>query len=252
MSPVKEYHPIAFRILRLLRYVPFAHNLARRMFVYRRQSLETELFGIKFPNPVGVASGLDRKGEYYNDLALFGPGFVEIGPARNAVKIVRNLADNPPRGIVPIVVVGGHHSDAYVKEVEKDFALVYDFGAVIALALPLVGYAQLIDRIMTVRRYNDVYRPVMVKISQNMEASEIETVVRYSLLAGVDAVEAPENHLDAVLAIAGGIVPVVAEADVSNIAHARELLSKGVTLISLSTGLIKNGPSFVRRILKTL
>ena len=245
-------HSFAFSVLRFLRHVPGAHALARLFYVYKHPSLETELFGLKFRNPIGVASGLDRKGEYYNDLAIFGPGYVEIGPARNTSRIVRNLMNCPPRDIVSVIVLGGLHSDSYGPELEKDFALVYDFADVVALALPLVGYEEIIDRAMTVRRYNEAYRPIMVKISEQMPASDIEEVVRYSLLAGVDAIETSELHLDAVLSIARDIVPVVAEADVSSLPHAAALLSKGVSLISLSTGLVKNGPSFVKHILKSL
>ena len=35
--------------------------------------------GISFPNPVGLAAGLDKNGEYINALAALGFGFVEIG-----------------------------------------------------------------------------------------------------------------------------------------------------------------------------
>lgn len=35
--------------------------------------------GISFPNPVGLAAGLDKSGEYINALAALGFGFIEIG-----------------------------------------------------------------------------------------------------------------------------------------------------------------------------
>lgn len=72
-------HNILFSLLSFLRYVPFARSIIRT--VYRRDSSTTsrEVFGIHFPNPVGLAGGLDKNGEYYNDLANFGFGFVEIG-----------------------------------------------------------------------------------------------------------------------------------------------------------------------------
>ncbi|MEO5693402.1 MAG: quinone-dependent dihydroorotate dehydrogenase [Usitatibacter sp.] len=37
------------------------------------------VFGINFPNPVGVAAGLDKNGEYIDALAALGFGFLEIG-----------------------------------------------------------------------------------------------------------------------------------------------------------------------------
>jgi dihydroorotate dehydrogenase len=37
------------------------------------------VFGIEFPNPVGLAAGLDKNGEYIDGLAALGFGFLEIG-----------------------------------------------------------------------------------------------------------------------------------------------------------------------------
>ena len=38
-----------------------------------------EVMGLKFPNPVGLAAGLDKKGDYIDGLARLGFGFIEIG-----------------------------------------------------------------------------------------------------------------------------------------------------------------------------
>jgi len=37
------------------------------------------IMGIKFPNPVGLAAGLDKNGDYFNALGSLGFGFIEIG-----------------------------------------------------------------------------------------------------------------------------------------------------------------------------
>ncbi len=39
----------------------------------------TEVMGIRFPNAVGLAAGLDKNGDYFNALGQLGFGFVEIG-----------------------------------------------------------------------------------------------------------------------------------------------------------------------------
>ncbi|UPG87094.1 quinone-dependent dihydroorotate dehydrogenase [Luteibacter aegosomatis] len=41
--------------------------------------LPVTVFGIRFPNPVGLAAGLDKNGEHLDGLAAMGFGFVEIG-----------------------------------------------------------------------------------------------------------------------------------------------------------------------------
>ena len=38
-----------------------------------------ELLGLTFPNPVGLAAGLDKNGDYINALGALGFGFIEIG-----------------------------------------------------------------------------------------------------------------------------------------------------------------------------
>jgi dihydroorotate dehydrogenase len=37
------------------------------------------VMGIRFPNPVGLAAGLDKNGDYFNALGSLGFGFIEIG-----------------------------------------------------------------------------------------------------------------------------------------------------------------------------
>src|SRR5690349_7532608 len=45
----------------------------------RPAPLPTEVFGLRFDNPVGLAAGLDKNGAYIDALAALGFGFVEVG-----------------------------------------------------------------------------------------------------------------------------------------------------------------------------
>jgi dihydroorotate dehydrogenase len=45
----------------------------------REQSQPVHCMGLEFPNPVGVAPGLDKNGDYFEALGSLGFGFVEIG-----------------------------------------------------------------------------------------------------------------------------------------------------------------------------
>lgn len=49
------------------------------LFSSERVSDPVEVFGLKFPNAVGLAAGLDKNGDYFNALGTLGFGFVEIG-----------------------------------------------------------------------------------------------------------------------------------------------------------------------------
>lgn len=72
-------HNILFSLLSFLRHVPFARSIIRAIYKKDVPTQTKEVFGIRFPNPVGLAGGLDKNGEFYNDMANFGFGFVEIG-----------------------------------------------------------------------------------------------------------------------------------------------------------------------------
>ena len=72
-------HNLTLRSLRFLGKIPFARALVRLFFKRSYPSLEREVFGLRFPNPVGLAGGLDKNAECYNELSDFGFGFVEIG-----------------------------------------------------------------------------------------------------------------------------------------------------------------------------
>lgn len=65
-----------------------AHGLAIRALKYGLAGkaadapdpiLRTRLFGLDFPNPIGIAAGFDKHGEVPNQLLVLGFGFVEIG-----------------------------------------------------------------------------------------------------------------------------------------------------------------------------
>ena len=49
------------------------------LFFGKKKLLSTRVMGIDFPNPVGLAAGLDKNGDYYSALSSCGFGFVEIG-----------------------------------------------------------------------------------------------------------------------------------------------------------------------------
>ncbi len=51
----------------------------RRIYKVENPKLERELFGLKFPNPVGLAAGFDKDAKLYKELSNLGFGFIEIG-----------------------------------------------------------------------------------------------------------------------------------------------------------------------------
>lgn len=108
-----------------------------------------KVMGLDFPNPVGVAAGLDKNGEYLQSLAALGFGFIEIGtvtprpqpgnpqprlfriPQANAIinrlgfnnqgvdKLVANVRDANYHGILGINI--GKNFDTPMEQAANDY-----------------------------------------------------------------------------------------------------------------------------------
>ncbi len=72
-------HHISFFGIKIFMKIPGVKYLIKQNFNVKSKSLEREIFGIKFPNPVGLAAGFDKNAELFNELSHFGFGFIEIG-----------------------------------------------------------------------------------------------------------------------------------------------------------------------------
>ena len=72
-------HNMTLRMLRFLRRIPLLPGLIRLFYKCESPTLKRNVMGLDFPNPVGLAAGIDKNGDYYNELAWFGFSFVEIG-----------------------------------------------------------------------------------------------------------------------------------------------------------------------------
>lgn len=77
-DPEKIHHFI-FSFLKLISKIPFVPFIFRSLFVMKDKRLEREVFGLEFPNPVGLAAGFDKDAKLYKELSNLGFGFIEIG-----------------------------------------------------------------------------------------------------------------------------------------------------------------------------
>lgn len=68
-------HAAVCRLVRL----PLASRIMGMWYRFEHPSLQREVLGIRFKNPVGVAAGFDKNGELVNPLGDLGFGFIEIG-----------------------------------------------------------------------------------------------------------------------------------------------------------------------------
>jgi len=140
-------HRIAFRSLDWLDRLGAAPLLAARA-----PALPTRVMGLDFPNPVGLAAGLDKNGEHLDALGRLGFGFLEIGavtlrpqpgnprprlfrlPAAEALinrlgfnsdgveRVARNLAATRYRGILGVNI--GRNFDTPNERAAEEYAEV--------------------------------------------------------------------------------------------------------------------------------
>ena len=77
-SPESVHH-LVFKLIKVFNNIPILKQIIRSFYVVNHPSLQRELFGLKFTNPVGLAAGFDKDAKLFNELADFGFGFIEIG-----------------------------------------------------------------------------------------------------------------------------------------------------------------------------
>ena len=322
-------HNLTLGALKILRFIPFARSFVRLVYKCDSPELEREVFGLRFKNPVGLAGGLDKNGEFYNDLANFGFGFVEIGsltpepqpgnPRPRLFRIIRDRAIINRMGINnkgvrnavehlkrerPNVLIAGNISkntssinDDAAKDYESAFALLYDFVDmfVINISCPNVSglsdlqdvsfLSDILDKLLDLRMYFDEYRPILIKVSPDIPHQQLDEIIDYALMSGVDGVVAgnttrsrdgltlPQEKIEEIgnggmsgaplfsksidlvryiSAKSKGKLPIIGVGGIMSGAQAKEMLDAGASLVEIYSGFIYEGPSLIKRIKKTI
>ena len=75
----EKVHYFTFSLIRFVSKIPGFPALFKSLYEVKDSRLETEVFGLKFKNPVGLAAGFDKDAKLYKELSNFGFAFIEIG-----------------------------------------------------------------------------------------------------------------------------------------------------------------------------
>lgn len=75
----EKVHYLTANGLAFSHQVPPVKDIIRRSFSIESTSLERNVFGLTFPNPVGLAAGFDKDARWIEALESLGFGFIEIG-----------------------------------------------------------------------------------------------------------------------------------------------------------------------------
>lgn len=75
----EQVHEWAVRGLESLQSAPMLLSLFRKFTAVENPGLAVSLWGLSFPNPVGLAAGFDKNAVIYPALSALGFGFIEVG-----------------------------------------------------------------------------------------------------------------------------------------------------------------------------
>ena len=328
--PPETAHHLTFALLRRFRRIPGVKALNRFLFRHDRPALRREVFGLDFPNPVGLAAGLDKNGELYNPLSDFGFSFIEIGSLtpkqqegnpkprlfrlrkdkalinrmginnKGVKHAISQLQRHPPKTLVAASLAKNASSVAdedILRDYVHAFSTLYDFVDFFVLNVSCpnvegmtdlqdISYlSDILDELLQLRLCYDVAKPILIKVSSDIDRGQLDEIIHYARLSGIDGIVAAnttrsreglktsparlksigagglsgaplfEKSLALVRYIhdkTDGRLPIIAVGGISTPEQARAMLEAGASLIELYSAFIYEGPSLVRRILKHL
>ncbi len=322
IDPEKAHH-LAINSCRVARHTPGAKCLLKCLFLYENP---IEIMGLKFPNRIGLAAGLDKNAQVADTFASMGFGFVEIGtvtpksqPGNVKPRLFRIPQDNA------LINRMGFNNDGLeviqkrlLRYAKRDFILggnigkntttdnslaINDYQAVMNGIYDLVDYivlniscpnianlcelqnkaylGSLMSMMDNLRKTKDTYKPLVVKISPDLEQQQINetielikefqfngiiiantTTSRSSLTiskeeitsigqGGLSGKPLFKNTLKMVENIRKELdssVAIIGSGGIFSVQDATDLYSAGADLLQVYTGFIYQGPMLIKKL----
>jgi dihydroorotate dehydrogenase len=320
MEPEKA-HRVSLLSLR------YAHKIGFTKLYPPIPALPRQVMGLHFPNPVGLAAGMDKNGDYIEGLASLGFGFIEVGtvtpkpqdgnPAPRVFRLPEHLAiinrmgfnskgcdylvsrlkKSNYQGVLGINI--GKNRETPVENAVEDylysFRRVAPYASYVAInvsspnteGLRDLQHGDMLQSLVralkheqqVVLEFQNKYVPLVVKLAPDLAAEELHNIAEILLAEKIDAVIATNTTLsregveDSPFAKEeGGLsgrplckrstaaikqlqtvfkdhIPIIATGGILCEKSAFEKISAGASLVQLYSGLIFNGPAFVRDVL---
>ncbi|MBR5865576.1 MAG: dihydroorotate dehydrogenase (quinone) [Alistipes sp.] len=79
LLPPEVAHNLRMRLMRFVGRMPLGRWWMKQLYAPKQKELHTEVLGLSFRNPIGVAAGFDPDGDNLKNLGAMGFGFVELG-----------------------------------------------------------------------------------------------------------------------------------------------------------------------------
>lgn len=211
--------------------------------------------------------------------------------------VIENLKKTHPTAVIAANISKNSISegDKIVKDYGYCFSMLYDFVDMFIVNIscsftdgkqPDLSYlSEIIDEMLETRMTLDQYKPVLLKISPDIGHSQVDEILNYALLSGIDGIVAggstlgreglnikPEKlerigegrmsgaplfkkNLELVKYIhtqTKGRLPIIGCGGIMTPKDAAQMLEAGASLVEICSGFIYNGPSLVKKINKYL
>lgn len=324
----EEAHHFTCNLLTKGLKLPLAKTVFKGLYGYENPKLEREVFGIKFPNPVGMAAGFDKDAKMIKELDQLGFGFIEIGtltpkPQEGNAKprlfrlpedeaLVNRMGFNNGGVEDSIerlkakgnIIVGGNIGKNKVtpnEEAINDYKICFkalypyvDYFVVNVSSPNTPGLRELQDKeplmnlLTTLQKDREAYserKPILLKIAPDLTdlllddiidiAKTIKldgiiatntTVSREGLKTdrefvdglgngGVSGAPLKERSTEVISYLykhLGDDIPVIGVGGINSPQDAVEKLKAGAKLIQVYSGLVYQGPSFIKEIKKEI
>ncbi|MCX7152169.1 MAG: dihydroorotate dehydrogenase (quinone) [Proteobacteria bacterium] len=248
-----------------MRALELAHKLGIcRLIAGGATDTPLQLMGLKFPNRVGLAAGLDKNGDHIDALAALGFGFVEVGtvtprpqpgnprprmfrlPEANAIinrlgfnnlgvdYMVANLRRIRFRGVLGVNI--GKNFDTPINAAEGDYLLC-------------------LERVYAYASYVTINISSPNATNTTLSRRGVEGLAHADEAGGLSGapVFGPSNRVIRLLSRElRGQVPVIGAGGILSGNDAREKLAAGASLVQVYSGLIYRGPQLISDIRRTL
>ena len=120
----EKVHYFVFGVLKKTHLIPGVAKLLRASYQINHTALERKVFGLTFPNPVGMAAGFDKDAKLFKELSNFGFGFIEIGTLTpkpqggNPKKRLFRLPED--KGLINRMCVNNEGVEAAIERLKKN------------------------------------------------------------------------------------------------------------------------------------
>ncbi len=209
-------------------------------FCRNKNSLNVELAGIKFANPVGITGSLVTAKNLFK--RCYKAGFVVVSPPREAVlEWISNLQEFRKTARLAVNLN---------FDIVHTFSLIYDFADFIIIdpdtdagisSPDLSDITLLLDEIVNLRLCYEHYTPIFLRLSRGDTPDEIAPLLSCARLSGLDGIVAPSPlKVRQTVKECQGRMPVIGIARTAE--EGMEELQAGATLIETDfrpLGLIK-------------